>query len=211
MVKTRSRSAALVLTLAGLPLLAQADSPVEQPPGVAAQTTEQVSPQQQTTFQEMGAEPMQKPAPAPMGRVARARFTSEVVAREPQDTITMLSNENMQIIFFTELHAAQGQTVFHVWERDGVEMARVAFDVAGSRWRVYSTKNLEPSWLGEWTVRVEDAGGRELDRSGFSYVSTPAATAVKQPGDAAHELPSVLPPVSESSAPQTQQPAANAR
>ena len=111
-----------------------------------------------------------------------------------------------RIIFFTELHAAQGQTVFHVWEREGTEMARVAFDVRGPRWRVYSTKNLEPSWLGQWTVRVEDADGRELHSDGFSYVSTATDTGPEQTSESALELP----PVSEPYVTPAQQPPANA-
>jgi hypothetical protein len=193
----------LVLALAGLPLLAQADSPVEVPPGISVPVPVQEPAQE--TAQQTATEMTQNPAPAPMGRVARASFTSEVVAREPQDTITSLSNENMQIIFFTELHGAQGQTVFHVWERDGTEIARVAFDVGGSRWRVYSTKNLEPSWLGEWTVRVEDADGRELDRGSFSYVSTASVAAGNETSAPVHELP----PVSDSSVMPVQPPPAD--
>ena len=63
-----------------------------------------------------------------------------------------------------------GRTVYHVWEREGTELARVAFVVHGPRWRVYSTKNLEPSWTGEWTVRVEDESGRVILSKGLSYV-----------------------------------------
>lgn len=192
MSKTRWVSVALTLAFVGLPVLAQAESHGAGHAGgsmqEAATTTGQATP------------------PAPQGRVERASFTSEIVAREPQDTITSLSNESTQIIFFTELHAAQGQTVFHVWERDGTEMARVAFDVGGPRWRVYSTKNLEPSWLGKWTVRVEDAAGRELHSDGFSYVSTATPTGADQTSDAAQELP----PVSESYSEPAQQPPANA-
>jgi hypothetical protein len=184
----------LVLALAGLPLLATADSPVEVPPGISVPVAAPSPVQEpaQETAQQTTTEMTQKPAPAPMGRVARASFTTAVVAREPQDTITSLSNENMQIIFFSELHGAQDQTVFHVWERDGTEMARVSFDVGGSRWRVYSTKNLEPSWLGEWTVRVEDADGRELDRGSFSYVSAASVTAGNETSPPVPELPPVL-------------------
>ena len=191
MLKTRWVSVVLALAFAGLPVLAQADSHAA---GQAGVSTQEAS----STGQAM--------PPAPLGRVARASFTSEIVAREPQDTITSLSNETTQIIFFTELHAAQGQTVFHVWERDGTEMARVAFDVGGPRWRVYSTKNLEPSWLGQWTVRVEDAAGRELHSDGFSYVSAAASTGAEQTSEAEQALP----PVSESYAEPAQQPPASA-
>ena len=180
MAKRRWVSVVLVLAFVGLPVLAQAES----------HSAEQAGASRQETVTASG----QATAPAPMGRVARASFTSEIVAREPQDTITSLSNESTRIIFFTEIHAAQGQTVFHVWERAGTEMARVRFDVGGPRWRVYSTKNLEPAWLGRWTVRVEDADGRELHSDGFSYVSTATTTGAEKTSEAAQELPPVSEP-----------------
>ncbi len=107
--------------------------------------------------------------------VARATFTTLVADREPQDEVNRLSNENNRIIFFTDLRDLSGRSVSHVWERDGVVMARVPFSVKGPRWRVYSTKNLEPSWVGEWTVKVVDDQGNELHRESFSYVSVAQA------------------------------------
>lgn len=91
-----------------------------------------------------------------------------------------LSNENNRIIFFTDLRDLSGRSVSHVWERDGVVMARVPFSVKGPRWRVYSTKNLEPSWVGEWTVKVVDDQGNELESKSFSYVSVAQAPAETQ-------------------------------
>ncbi len=192
MTKTRWVSVVLALAFAGLPVLAQAES--------------HAAGQADASMQETATATGQATAPAPMGRVARASFTSEIVAREPQDTITSLSNENTRIMFFTELHAAQGQTVFHVWEREGTEMARVPFDVGGPRWRVYSTKSLEPSWLGQWTVRVEDADGRELHSDAFSYVTTATTTGAEKTSEAAQEPP----PVSKPYGTPEQQPPASA-
>ena len=58
-----------------------------------------------------------------------------------------------------------------MWEHNGTEMARVPFTVKGARWRVHSTKNLEPSWVGEWTVKVVDEDGKMLHSQSFSYRS----------------------------------------
>lgn len=198
MVKSRWGSVALALAFAGSPLVAQAEGQPGLQPGVAVSDTTTINEAERA--EEEGMAP-----PRPTGRVARASFTSEVVAREPQDAIETLGNENTRIIFFTEIHGAEGQTVFHVWEREGAEMARVAFDVRGSRWRVYSTKNLEPSWLGQWTVRVEDADGRELHHESFSYVSNESASDSPKMSAAAQ----VLPPHSERFVTPVQQPPAN--
>ncbi len=113
------------------------------------------------------------------GHVARATFTSMMSDREPQGEVTSLTNEHNSIMFFTELLDLDGHEVTHVWEHDGAVMARVAFLVKGPRWRVHSSKNLEPSWVGEWTVKVMDEHGKMLHSQTFSYTSvTDAQTAM---------------------------------
>ena len=134
MRKIRWATAFLAVVLIAVPALAQEED-------VAL---EKAAPTEETP----SAEAAKADTEAPAGRVARAGFTSEIIDREPQDSITTLSNESLEIVFFTELSGLDGQKVSHVWEREGTEMARVAFAVNGPRWRVYSTKKLEPSWTG---------------------------------------------------------------
>ena len=146
----------MALVLVAVPALAQEESP----------RLEQTAAPAETPSAERGATVEETRS----GRVTRASFTSEIVDREPQDLITSLSNEHSGIVFFTELRDLDGHTVSHVWRREGAEMARVPFVVNGPRWRVYSTKELEPSWTGEWTVLVEDESGRVLHTESFSYL-----------------------------------------
>jgi hypothetical protein len=40
--------------------------------------------------------------------------------------------------------------------------------VRSPAWRTWSTKQIEPEWTGEWTVRIEDAEGRVLDTLRFT-------------------------------------------
>ena len=115
---------------------------------------------------------MPEPAAAPMGTVARSTLTTHVLDHEPQDSITTLTNDNVRVLYFTELRGLEGQTVVHRWTRDGKTMAEVDIDVGGPRWRVYSSKNLEPSWTGEWTVTVVDAAGRTLATDSFTLMPT---------------------------------------
>ena len=103
-----------------------------------------------------------------IGQVARSTFTTAVLDREPQDSITSLSNDNVVVFYFTELRDMTGATITHRWEHDGNLMAEVFFDVGGPRWRVYSRKNLEPSWLGDWKVTVLDSTGRTLGTDTFT-------------------------------------------
>jgi hypothetical protein len=173
-------SCILALALAALPALA-AD---EGGPGTDPLTGE---PEAAEAAPEATSEP-------PSGRVARAGFTTQVVDREPQDSVTSLSNLATQILFYTELSGLEGHTLTHVWERGGTEMARVPFAVGGERWRVFSSKNLDPSWLGEWKVSVVDEEGRVLHSESFSYVASPmrpASGEVPTPSEEPSEEPAV--------------------
>ncbi len=113
-----------------------------------------------------------EPSPRPTGVIERAAFTTAVMEREPLDTVTRLSNDNVQVIYFTEVLEAEGDSVVHRWEWNGTVMAEISFDVRGPRWRVHSSKNLDPRWLGEWTVVTLDSAGNELRRDTFFYAAT---------------------------------------
>lgn len=90
--------------------------------------------------------------------VARHQFTSNVDNREPVDMLSTVENVD-QLYYFTELMNYQGQVVTHRWSFEGETMAEVTFDVGGPRWRVYSSKQLMPEWVGEWLVDVIDEEG----------------------------------------------------
>lgn len=101
--------------------------------------------------------------------VARASFTTAVQDREPVDQVGQLTNDNGVVYFFTEIRGLSGQTVTHRWEHGGEVKAEVNFTIGGDRWRVWSSKNLQPDWLGEWKVSVVDAGGNVLSQESFAY------------------------------------------
>jgi hypothetical protein len=118
--------------------------------------------------------PMPEPVAAQTGTVARSTLTTDVLDHEPQDSITTLTSDNVRVLYFTELRGFEGQTVVHRWTFEGRTMAEVDIAVGGPRWRVYSSKNLEPSWTGEWTVSVVDAAGRTLTTDTFTLTPTTA-------------------------------------
>jgi len=102
--------------------------------------------------------------------VARSVFTTGIQDREPVDQVGQLSNDHTQIYFFTEIQGMNGHTITHRWEQGGEVRAEVTFNVGGDRWRVWSSKILEPSWLGEWQVSVVDEGGNVLAQESFAYI-----------------------------------------
>lgn len=120
--------------------------------------------------------------PAQIGKVSRSAFSTAIENREPIDDIASLSNDHRRIFFFSELTDLDGQTVSHRWEREGQVMADVPFEVRGPRWRVWSTKQLQPSWTGQWSVSVVDGNGRVIESRHFSFI--PVSNSTPAPGEA---------------------------
>jgi hypothetical protein len=108
-------------------------------------------------------------SPAAAGSVARAVFTTAVADREPSDELSVVPSSMSRVYFFTELLGLEGQRVIHRWEQGGQMRGEVQFDVGGSRWRVWSSKQMLPEWTGEWRVTVLDEAGAELASESFSY------------------------------------------
>jgi|PlaIllAssembly_1097288.scaffolds.fasta_scaffold175043_2 hypothetical protein len=128
------------------------------------------------------AAPAAPAAPAqPTGTVARAQFTSAIENREPTDQLTSLNNDQTRVYFFTELKDMANQRATHRWEYKGEVKSEVGFDVGANRWRVFSSKTLDPSWTGEWKVTVVDANGNTLGANTFTYVVAPAPAPAAAP------------------------------
>lgn len=106
----------------------------------------------------------------PRGSVARAVFTTRIEDREPIDNLVRIPNSVDRIYFFSDLRGLDGEIITHRWEYAGQVMAEVKFRAgSGARWRVYSSKNLLPEWIGKWTVVVLDESGWPLKASMFEY------------------------------------------
>lgn len=142
-----------------------------------------------------GQAPSAAAGPAEPGWVERATFTSAVVDREPTDSIDTLTTDHVEISFWSDLRALAGEKVIHRWEYAGEVAAEVPFEVGATRWRVHSTKRLDPIETGTWRVSVVDATGRVLESSSFEYRATAAAPALGQgaPAGAAPETPPAAP------------------
>ena len=89
--------------------------------------------------------------------------------REPVDAIAFLENEARSIIFYSDIRGYSGATLLHRWEYQGQVMAEVPFVIGGDRWRVWSSKELLPAWIGDWTVSVVKADGEVIAAESFSY------------------------------------------
>ena len=112
------------------------------------------------------------------GQVTRALFTHQVKDLEPVDTVSVLSNDKTRIAYFTEIHGMAGQVITHRWEFNGKIMLEKSLEVGSSRWRAYSSKTLDPAWLGEWKASVVDAAGGTLSVNTFTYTRKSGAAPV---------------------------------
>ena len=111
------------------------------------------------------------------GTVARSALTSQVQDREPLDKLDRVTDQQGQLVYFTELRGMSGQTAKHRWQHNGKVMAEVEFDIKGPRWRVWSSKNFIPDWTGEWTISVINGAGEVISEQGFTYEATKPAVA----------------------------------
>ena len=135
--------------------------------------------QAQTMPSTPGAAPAAAPAsaaPAATASVVQAQFTTAVNNREPADNLTTLDNSHTQVLFFTTLKNAEGQTITHRWQYRGQTLAEVKFHPQANHWRVWSSKTLMPSQTGTWTVEVVDGSGKVLTSKTLDYTAAPKAT-----------------------------------
>jgi hypothetical protein len=96
------------------------------------------------------------------GSVVRAIFTSSIQDREPVDQLTEATTDAGQIYFFTELRDLQGQTVQHQWKYEDQVVTNMNFNVGAARWRVWSSKSVQPERIGVWTVSVINGNGNVI-------------------------------------------------
>ncbi len=101
--------------------------------------------------------------------VPEAVITSNVVDRQPTDTLTTVAADAGQIYCWTRITGAAGELeISHVWYRGEEEVARTPLRVAGDNWRTWSSKKIDPSWTGEWRVEVVGPDGTLLATMSFT-------------------------------------------
>ena len=106
----------------------------------------------------------------PHENISNAEFAMDIKDRTPLNIIEELDNSFGKIYFFTNIRNLQGQSIRHRWIYKNKVMAEVEFDINGPRWRVWSSKHLWPTWLGEWSVEVINANSEVLYKKEFNYI-----------------------------------------
>lgn len=118
--------------------------------------------QQDTTMQQQAMQP----AAVTVAEIAIGR---SVMDRVPQDTGSAFPADVGELVCWTRITGAEGETpVHHVWFRGDQEVANVELSVRGSNWRTWSRKAVPADWTGAWHVEVRDAAGNVLRRVDFT-------------------------------------------
>ncbi len=101
--------------------------------------------------------------------VAESAIATAVADRQPVDNVTTVGADVGRVYCWTRVVGAQADVeIVHVWYRGDMEMARVPLRVGSSNWRTWSSKNIEPSWTGQWRVDVEAPDGTVLESLSFT-------------------------------------------
>ena len=81
--------------------------------------------------------------------------------------------EGSEVVFWTLIEGgASGDSVDHVWIREGEEVVTVGLAVGSAHWRTWSKKTLYPGSAGSWSVEARDRDGQVL--ASVSFTCTPA-------------------------------------
>lgn len=105
----------------------------------------------------------------PHANISEAVFALNVEDRVPIDIVEEANNTLGKIYFFTNIRDLKGEYITHRWIYDDNVMTNVRFEIRGSRWRVWSSKNLWPTWVGQWRVQVLLDDATMLYESTFNY------------------------------------------
>ncbi len=102
-------------------------------------------------------------------RVEDAAIATDVIDLTPQGVSDTFPATISKLYAFTRIVGAEGETmVKHLWFYKDRLMAEVELPVRSPSWRTYSSKNILPSWTGNWRVDITDEDGNLLKSLEFT-------------------------------------------
>jgi hypothetical protein len=73
---------------------------------------------------------------------------------------TIFASDVGKLVCFTKVTGAVKHTqIHHVWYFEGKTIAKIPLQVKSRSWRTWSSKEILPSWQGDWVVKVLDSDG----------------------------------------------------
>lgn len=110
------------------------------------------------------------PAVADTGlSVDEAAIALGIEDRTPVGSSESFSADVGKVYCYTRISGGQtGDYVRHVWYYEDREMAQVELSIGTPLFRTYSSKNILPSWTGQWKVEIVALDGTVLDTLSFT-------------------------------------------
>lgn len=106
--------------------------------------------------------------------VAEQTICTAIEERIPSGADSSFSNDVGQLFCFTKITGAEDTTlVSHVWYLNDEEKAKVELSIKGKSWRTWSSKKIDPIWVGDWKVEVVSVNGDVLSTRTFT-ITKPA-------------------------------------
>ena len=94
---------------------------------------------------------------------------TNIVDRTPQGVEGKFDPSVGKLYAFTRVVGAEHHTkVHHRWYWGDQLMATVDLPVQSVSWRTWSSKNIEPHWIGNWKVEIVGEDGAILDTVQFA-------------------------------------------
>jgi len=105
--------------------------------------------------------------------------STEVLNRQPGESLDEIAASRIRssgLYAYTAINAPRGlnERIYHVWQKDGQEVDRIALDIHGGRkegYRAWTHKqNFPPNPVGKWQVRVLTEDGQVIGVLRFKVV-----------------------------------------
>lgn len=105
--------------------------------------------------------------------------STEVLNRQPGESLDEIAASRIRgsgLYAYTAINAPRGlnERIYHVWQKDGQEVDRIALDIHGGRkegYRAWTRKqNFPPNPVGKWQVRVLTEDGQVIGVLRFKVV-----------------------------------------
>jgi len=94
--------------------------------------------------------------------------------RVPTGADSSFASDVGKLYCYTKITGSEDTTtVSHVWYLGDEEKSKIELSVKGKTWRTWSSKNIDPSWIGNWKVEVVSANGEVLSTKSF-MITAPA-------------------------------------
>ncbi len=103
-------------------------------------------------------------------QINRALFALEIIHKEPSQTFTVLPQAVDQVLFFSEVSGLAGHSIRHRWIYNNAIHSEVNFNIGADRWRFWSSKRMDASRTGTWTVQILDEYNNILASRSFNYL-----------------------------------------